>query len=144
MGVIDSFENLECWKACTELRRFVMKVIKNFPAEEKYELVSQMRRSSRSTTHNIAEGYGRFHFKENVRFCRMSKGSLMELQDQFIVSLDEKYITQEEYELSKELISKSVKILNGYINYLRKAESKPGYVSDVEDFYLPEQPTTNN
>ncbi len=144
MGAIDSFEDLECWKTCTELRRYIIDIVKKFPTEEKYELTSQMRRSSRSTTHNIAEGYGRFHFKENVRFCRMSKGSLMELQDQFITSLDEKYITQEEYDFAKKLISKSVKILNGYIKYLRSAESKPRYVSDVEDSYILQQPATNN
>lgn len=146
MGSINSFEELECWKSCTELRRYVSGVVKKFPSDEKYELVSQMRRSSRSATHNIAEGYGRFHFKENVRFCRMSKGSLMELKDQFITALDEGYINESELDFSKNLIDKSVRILNGYMNYLKNATSKTAYVSDVESFYLPNNSelTTNN
>jgi len=59
---IRSFEDLECWKVCTELRRFVSQLVKTFPKEEQFDLTSQMKRASRSVTHNIAEGYGRFHY----------------------------------------------------------------------------------
>lgn len=62
-----------------ELRNEEKILIKGFLDHEKYELVSQMRRASRSVTHNIAEGYGRFHYQENIRFCRISRGSLHEL-----------------------------------------------------------------
>ena len=58
---IVSFEDLDCWKACREIRKYVMILIKKFPKEEKYALTDGMRRSSRSTTENIAEGYGRYH-----------------------------------------------------------------------------------
>ena len=51
-----SFEDLECWKACREVRRFIYKLVKKFPKEELYGLVQDMRRPARSTTHNIAEG----------------------------------------------------------------------------------------
>lgn len=61
---IRSFEDLECWKTCTELRRYDSKLIKKFPKNEQYELTSQMKRASRSVTHNIAEGYGRFIIKK--------------------------------------------------------------------------------
>ena len=63
MSSIQSFEDLECWKAARELRLFVAQsIIPKFPIEEKYALTSQLRRSSRSIGDNIAEGYGRFHF----------------------------------------------------------------------------------
>lgn len=62
-----------------ELRNEEKILIKGFLDHEKYELVSQMRRASRSVTHNIAEGYGRFHYQENIQFCRISRGSLHEL-----------------------------------------------------------------
>ena len=75
-----------------------------------------MKRSSRSVTDNIAEGYGRFHYKENRQFCRQSRGSLSELLNQFIESYDEQYIAKEEYEKGREMIEKSLTILNGYIN----------------------------
>ena len=58
-----SFEELECWRACTEVRRFISELVKTFPKEEKYALTNDMKRAARSTTHNIAEGFGRFHFQ---------------------------------------------------------------------------------
>ena len=58
-----------------------------------------MRRASRSLkNNNIAEGYGRFHYKENTQFCRQSRGSLYELRDDLIITLDEGYVTESEYE----------------------------------------------
>lgn len=62
MSDIRSFEDLNCWKKGREIRIKVSELVKTFPSEERFELVSQMRRASRSVTHNIAEGYGRFHF----------------------------------------------------------------------------------
>lgn len=119
---IRSFEDLECWKVCTELRRNVSTLIKKFPKEEQYDLTSQMKRASRSVTHNIAEGYGRFHYQENIQYCRQARGSLYELIDQFIVAFDEKYINNEELTKGKEQINKSLALLNGYIKYLIKAK----------------------
>ena len=118
MGNIQSFEDLECWKACTELRRYTSGLIKKFPAEEKFVLTSQMLRASRSITNNIAEGYGRFHFKENAQFCRQSRGSLYELKDHLIIALDEGYITDEEYKTVLEKFVRCMALMNGYINYL--------------------------
>ena len=100
-----------------------MLLIKKFPQEEKYALVDGMRRSSRSTTENIAEGFGRFHYGENIQFCRISRGSLVELEDQFIAALDDHYITEEEYKNGRQLIKTALALLNGFINYLQKAKS---------------------
>ena len=121
---IRSFEDLECWEVCTELRRFVSQLVKTFPKEEQFDLTSQMKRASRSVTHNIAEGYGRFHYQENIQYCRQARGSLYELIDQFIVAFDEKYITNEELTKGKEQINKSLALLNGYIKYLMKAKNE--------------------
>lgn len=65
---LTTFEDLECWQAATEVRRFIMKLVKKFPPEEKYSLANNMTRASRSVTQNIAEGFGRFHYQENVQF----------------------------------------------------------------------------
>lgn len=62
MTSLKSFEELECWKACREVRKTIYRLSKTFPADERYGLVDDIRRAARSTTHNIAEGYGRFHF----------------------------------------------------------------------------------
>ncbi|MBI2270648.1 MAG: four helix bundle protein [Bacteroidetes bacterium] len=141
MSQIKSFEDLNCWKAGTEVRRCIMKMVRKFPPEEKYALTDDMRRASRSVTHNIAEGYGRFHFKDNIRFCRHSKGSLFELVDQLITALDENYITPEEYKSTKELIETTLRLLNGYTNYLGSAVSKSDIVSDIAIEYTQ---TTDN
>jgi len=119
---INSFEDLECWKVCRESRKYVSEIIKKFPPEEKYALTDNMRRASRSITENIAEGYGRFHYQENIQFCRISRGSLYELMDQFITASDEKYITKDEYQKGRELLDRSKGILNGYIKYLQQAK----------------------
>lgn len=76
MEKIKSFDDLNCWKAARELRIEISNLISKFPESEKFELILQMRRVSRSVTHNIADGYGRFHFKENIQFCRVARGSL--------------------------------------------------------------------
>lgn len=118
-----SFEDLECWKACTEVRRFITELVKKYPKEEKFALTDDMKRAARSTTHNIAEGFGRFHYQENIQFCRISRGSLYELIDQLITSKDDGYITYEEYERGRSLISKTLPLLNGYISYLNRQKT---------------------
>lgn len=120
---IKSFQDLDCWKSCTELRRFIAEVVMSFPKDEKFSLVDQMKRASRSTTNNIAEGYGRFHFQENIQFCRQSRGSIYELIDHALIALDEGYISNLEYEKIIKQINKSLALLNGYINYLKRAKT---------------------
>lgn len=83
-----------------------------------------MRRAVRSTTENIAEGFGRFHYQKNIQFCRISRGSIFELMDQFITTLDQDYISKEDYNKGRELLEKAKSILNGYIKYLQKAKEK--------------------
>ena len=97
-------------------------MVKKYPKDEKYSLVDDMKRAARSTSHNVAEGFGRFHFQENIQFCRISRGSLYELMDQLITSLDEGHITDGEYERGRELINGALVLLNGYIRYLNKAK----------------------
>jgi len=99
-------------------------LIKKFPEEERFALTDGMRRASYSITENIAEGYGRYHFQENIQFCRQSRGSLYEIKDQLISAYDSSYISNEELLEGKELITKAMALINGYINYLNKAKSR--------------------
>src|SRR5438552_9981259 len=67
---VRTFEDLECWKQCRTLRLFFAKsVIPVLPKCECYRLGDQLLRAARSTTANIAEGYGRFHYLDNAKFC---------------------------------------------------------------------------
>lgn len=125
--VIRSFEDLECWKLCTEIRRKLIELLKKYPPHEKFGLTDNTRRASRPVTQNIAEGYGRYHDKENIKFCYNSRGSLFELIDQMITARDEKYIDDNEYTTMRNKIENALKVLNGYINYLdRKSKETEG------------------
>lgn len=115
-----NFYDLEIWKNCRKYRNEIRKIIKSFPTEEKYQLVDQLWRSSRSTTANIAEGFGRYHFQENIQFCRQARGSLSETLDQLICAYDEEYISKETLNNLKEQYELCLKILNGYISFLQK------------------------
>ena len=77
-----TFEDLKCWQACRRLRLFVAKeVVPALPAEERFRLGDQVLRAARSTTANLAEGYGRFHYMDNAKFCSNSRGSCWEVLD---------------------------------------------------------------
>ena len=115
-----TFEDLAVWQQCRELRKNVSDLVKTFPKSEQFRLVDQMIRASRSVTANIAEGYGRYHYQENIQFCRQARGSLYELLDHFIVALDERYISSEKFYSFREEIFTAVKIINGYLKYLQK------------------------
>ena len=123
-GPIAHFTDIEAWKLARKLRIAVYLVIKKLPTEEKYDLASQLRRAAISCTANIAEGYGRFHFQENIQFCRISRGSMYEIQDHLITCLDTEYIAQEEYERIRDLSENAIRILDGYIRYLKKQQSR--------------------
>ncbi len=120
MSGFKSFENLECWKEARKLRQFISKtIITKLPSEEKFALTSQLKRSSRSVGNNIAEGFGRYHYQENIQFCRMGRGSLEETLDHCIVAFDERYISEEELQEVRKIYNKTLLILNGYIKYLK-------------------------
>lgn len=118
------FRDLDVWKKCRDIRIMIWKLCKRFPAEEKFRLADQMIRASRSSTANIAEGYGRFHFQENIQFCRQSRGSLFELIDHVLVAEECEYIDSEEKEELIDHIISAIRLLNGYIRYLRTRKDK--------------------
>ena len=131
------FEDLECWKACRELRKFVVKgivpLLSNF---EKYRLGDQMIRAARSTTANLAEGYGRFHYMDNAKFCSNSRGSCWETLDHLITAHDEDLISDDMLERGKYLVHNSIKLINGYMNYLYKAgKTKKPFIKEDHTEY---------
>ena len=115
-----TFEDLIVWKKARELRLDLSSMIITFPKEEKYRLTDQILRAARSVTNNIAEGYGRFHFQEGIQFCRHARGSLYELLDHLIICMDEKYMSADKCDDLKFKTFNVIKILNGYISYLKK------------------------
>jgi len=119
-----SFEELEVYKAAREFRKKIYQLIKELPNEEKYNLAGQMRRAALSLTNNLAEGHGRFFYQENIQFCRISRGSLMELIDDLNVCIDEGYFPLAYMEELKAEGYTVNKMLNGYIAYLKKRKAE--------------------
>jgi len=117
------FTDLELYKACRRLRKDIAKLVgTNFPKDEKFRLADQIIRASRSVTACIAEGYGRFYYKENVAFCRKARGSLSETLEHLITAYDANYISHEILVTYKTQIDLCNKLLNGYISYHQKAK----------------------
>jgi four helix bundle protein len=115
------FTTLEAWKKARLVRLFFYKeIIPSLPAEEKYNLNLQIRKAAISITANIAEGYGRFHYKEGIQFYRISRGSLFELKDHLISCFDMNYIKNEQLEKAANLIEDAKITINGYINFVKK------------------------
>jgi len=119
------FTSLLAWKKAREVKLFFYKMIlPKLSSEEKYNLDIQIRKAAVSSTANIAEGYGRYHYKEGIQFYRISRGSLAELKDHLITCFDIDYIPKDIKDEGLELISTARKILNGYIKYTKNQLKK--------------------
>jgi four helix bundle protein len=124
MSKIESFEDLFVYQKAREFSRKIAKLIKELPESEKFKLKDQMTRARRSITNNIAEGYGRFHYQENIQYCRQSRGSICEVVDDLIECLDENYIDENKCRSLKDEAYSLMKILNKYIAYLQRAKKE--------------------
>src|SRR5208282_1610907 len=113
-GVRD-FTDLVTWKSARILRTSIYRMCRRFPKEETFGLSSQMRRAAVSVTANLAEGYGRFSYQENMQFCRQSRGSVYELRDHLTTALDSGYIVPDGDKENDLQAGSVVKLINGYI-----------------------------
>jgi four helix bundle protein len=115
------FTSLICWQDARRVKLFFYKkILPLFPKEEKFNLDIQIRKSSCSSTANIAEGYGRYSYQQGLQFYRISKGSTYESKDHLISCYDFGYINKNLYKEGQELIEKAKISLNGYINFVKK------------------------
>ncbi len=121
---VKNFTDLDVWKNGREIKNEIFAICKKLPKEEKFVLTDQMKRAAISVTANIAEGFGRYHYKENIQFLRMARGSLYELLDHLITCLDQKYINEIHFKKLESDILSDIKRINQFINYLRKRNEK--------------------
>ncbi|MBX2816883.1 MAG: four helix bundle protein [Saprospiraceae bacterium] len=117
------FEGLEAYGRATKLRREIYDLVKSFPKDEKYRLSDQLIRSTRKCPAQMVEGYGRFHYQENIQFCRIARGSLAESIDHLNVALECAYIEKEMHNKFVAEITTISKLLNGYIAYLNSRKT---------------------
>jgi four helix bundle protein len=115
---------VNCYKEARSLRVFISDLVKKLPPDEKYMLVRQAIRSSRSITANIAEGYGRFTYTDTRNFFIMARGSTTETMEHLFTASDEKYISDEVLKNGIEKCELVLKLINGYIDYLDRANKK--------------------
>ena len=113
-------ESLEVWQKARRLAVYIYReIIPILPPEEKWGLISQMKRAATSVPANIAEGYGRHYFQEGIRFCYQARGSLSELFTHAVIAQDLGYLSNDEFGQAKVKISELRQMLNGYIRYLK-------------------------
>jgi four helix bundle protein len=114
-----TFEDLDVYQEARQFRKKMYAVARQLPDFEKYGLASQIRRAAVSLTTNIAEGHGRYHFADQVRFFLGSRGSLQELVDDLNVFDDEKYLEAAKVAELKAEAWRVLGLINGYLRYLR-------------------------
>jgi len=122
---IHKFTDLVVWQEGHKLVLLIYKVTKTFPAEEKFELIDQLRRATVSFTSNIAEGFTRKSFKEKSQFYNMAKASMTEIQNQLIIAKDVGYLSKE---IFNEIAQQSVlanKLLSGLLKATRLRKYEP-------------------
>lgn len=112
-----TFTDLDAWKESRALVKIVYTSIQRFPKEEIYGLQSQIKRSVISIPSNIAEGCGRNHPKDTMRFYYIARGSAFELETQLYLSLDLNFIEEAELKIMLEKLKKIRILLAGLINY---------------------------
>lgn len=119
MAVLKSYKELIVWQKSITLVKEIYKITSTLPENEKFGLISQMRRASVSIPSNIAEGWGRLSRKNYIQFLRISRGSLFELETQILITKELNYIS--DCETIENLIIEISKMLNSLI---RKLEEK--------------------
>jgi len=127
---VQGLKRLQVW---VRAKDFALKIYKQalplFPSEEKWNLNQQLRRPSLSISANIAEGYGRFYFQDNVRFCYNARGSLEETLSHLVCAFEIGYLPDDLYNKLESEGEEIDKMLNGCISYLKKSKqgaNEPG------------------
>lgn len=114
------FEDLECYQLALEVMAKIHGFSKTLPADEKYDLYAQIRRSSKGVTGNIGEAYGRYHYLDSLRFYSIARGELNETLARLIDAKVLDYIDQAGFEELYKLIRQTEQALNGFMTYVRR------------------------
>ena len=114
------FEDLECYQLALEVMAKIHAFSKTLPADEKYDLYAQIRRSSKGVTGNIAEAYGRYHYLDSLHYYSIARGELNETLAHLINAHVLKYINEPDFESLYKLIREAEQALNGFMSYVRR------------------------
>lgn len=135
-----SVQGLKRLKVWVRAKDFALNIYEQIlpllPPEEKWNLNRQLRRSSLSISANIAEGYGRFYYQDNVRFCYLARGSLEETLSHLVFAFEAKHIPEGLYNKFESEGEEIDKMLNGYIALLKKSKqgaNEPGESYSIQE-----------
>jgi four helix bundle protein len=107
-----SYKDLVVWQKSIAVAKLVYGLTRSFPSEEKFGLVAQMRRAAVSVPSNIAEGQARHTTGEFIQFISHAEGSLAELDTQFILSIELRFVPADNADVALQLISELRRMLN--------------------------------
>jgi four helix bundle protein len=124
MATIERYEEIQGWQKARELTNFVYAVTKREEFSHDYGLRNQIRRAAVSVMSNIAEGFERGGQKEFIHFLFIAKSSAGEAQAQLYIALDQKYITEEQFNEGYKLCDETMRLIGGFIAYLKEAPFK--------------------
>jgi len=123
MNKIKSYKDLEIWQLAIKLIVKVYRLLKTFPKDERFGIVAQGKDSVVSIAANIAEGYGRWHFKDRINFIYNSRASLLETETHLIIGNKLGFVKNNSQMLYREILKDvknlSIKI-NNYISSLKR------------------------
>ncbi|KKP97468.1 MAG: hypothetical protein US25_C0002G0013 [Candidatus Moranbacteria bacterium GW2011_GWE1_36_7] len=117
-------ENLIIYKQSERIEIFLHKFTEKFPVDERYRMVDQIRRASNAISSNIAESYGRYSYKEKVRYMHIARGEASELRQLIIRAQKKNYIKEDSMKFVEEKITELMKGINGYIKFLRNKDNQ--------------------
>src|SRR5450755_1443007 len=113
-----SYKTLEVWRYSMKTVKEVYDLIKSYPKEEKYGLISQTTRAAVSIPANIAEGLGRNYKKDTIQFLHISRGSAYEVETLLSIARMINIIDEEKYNRANEILENNIRVINGFIKYM--------------------------
>jgi four helix bundle protein len=115
-----NYKKLEVWTLAMEVVKEIYNLTKQYPTDERYGLISQTNRAAVSIPTNIAEGMGRNYTKDTIQFFHVSRGSAYELETLLNVAMMINILDNQTYKKISDKIESSIRLINGFINYLEQ------------------------
>ena len=132
-------ESLKLWQRSIVFAKGICsEILPLLPPDEKFSVTSQLRRSCQSVPANIAEGYGRYYYQDNIRFCYIARGSLEETFSHLTLARELDYLELDVYNSVCDDIQEMRRMLSGYISFLKT--SKRGSAEPGADLQIREAP----
>lgn len=122
-GKINSYKDLEIWQLAVQLIVKIYKLLRTFPPDERFGIIAQIKDAVVSIASNIAESFGRFHYKDKINFLYHARGSLLETESHLLISESLGFITNKNRALFEEILQDITRLgikINNYRSKIRR------------------------